>query len=174
MEKMSHKTELALLRNQQLAKLREATGSAERFTADFACAKHDRGFRVTFARFSPSQRFRCESVDKDEPHHATTMARLQGFLRPAEALRVRTEEVDFSAVSCAWCAAASGWTLCAKCKTLICGASSSGHSFTCRDSCGAHFHTAPLEALDAARPGSSSRLAIGHGRTLLPGKGPRK
>jgi hypothetical protein len=74
MEEMSHKSELALLREQQLAKLREATGSPERFTADFACARHDRAFRVTFARFSPAQRFRCESVDQAEPHQAMTMA----------------------------------------------------------------------------------------------------
>ncbi len=171
---MSHKSELALLREQKLAKLREATGSPERFMADFACAKHDRAFRVTFAGFSAAQRFRCENVDKAESHQATTMARLQGLLRPAEALRVRTEEVDFAAVPCAWCAASSGWTLCAQCKTLVCGARSSGHSFTCRDSCGAHFQTAPLDTLDAARAGSSARLAIGRSQTLLPGKGPRK
>jgi len=173
MEKMSHKSELAIIREQQLARLREATGTPERFVADFACARHDRTFRVTFARFSPAQRFRCESVDKIESHQAT-IARLQGLLRPAEALRVRTEEVDFSALSCAWCAASSGWTLCAQCKTLVCGARSSGHSFTCRDSCGAHFQTAPLDALDAARSGSSTRLAIGHSQNLLPGKGLRK
>jgi hypothetical protein len=82
--------------------------------------------------------------------------------------------VDFAAVSCSWCAASSGWTLCAKCKSLVCGARSSGHSFTCRDSCGAHFQTAPLNALDAARAESSTRLAITHNQTLLPGKGPRK
>jgi hypothetical protein len=143
--------------------------------ADFACALHDRGFRVTFARFSSAQRFRCESVDKSESGQATTIARLQGLLRPAEALRVRTEEVDFSSVPCAWCAAASGWTLCPNCKTLVCGARSSGRSFTCRDSCGAQFQTAPLESLDAARQGgSSARLAIGQSQTLLPGKGLRK
>ena len=96
MEEMSHKSELAILRQQQLAKVREATGTPERFVADFACALHDRAFRVTFARFSSAQRFRCESVDKTESHQATTLARLQGFLRPADALRVRTEEVDFS------------------------------------------------------------------------------
>ncbi|WGJ13868.1 hypothetical protein QEV83_14485 [Methylocapsa sp. D3K7] len=171
---MSHKSELALLREQQLAKLREATGAPERFVVDFACALHDRAFRVTFARFSSAQRFRCESVDKTESHQATTMARLQGLLRPADALRVRTEEVDFSTVPCAWCADDSGWTLCDRCKMLVCGARSSGSSFTCRVSCGARFQTARLDALDAARPGSSTRLAIGHGRTLLPGKGPRK
>ena len=172
---MSHKSELAIIREQQLARLREATGTPERFVVDFACARHDRAFRVTFARFSPAQRFRCESVDKTESHQATTIARLQGLLRPAEALRVRTEEVDFSTVSCAWCAASSGWTLCANCKTMVCGARSSGRSFTCRDSCGAQFQTAPLEALDAARQrGSSARLAIGHSQKLLPGKGLRK
>ena len=171
---MSHKTELAIKREQQLAKLREATSTPERFVMDCACARHDRGFRVTFARFSAAQRFRCESVDKTESHQATTMARLQRLLRPAEALRVRSEEVDFSTVSCAWCAASSGWTLCGKCKTMVCGARSIGRAFTCRDSCGAQFRTAPLDALDAARPGSSARLAIGHGRTLLPGKGLRK
>ena len=121
--------------------------------------------------FAPAQRFRCESVDKSESGQATTIERLQGLLRPAEALRVRTEDVDLSAVSCAWCAAASGWTLCAKCKTLICGARSSGRSFTCRDSCGAQFQTAPLEALDAAlHGGSSARPAIGHSQKLLPRK----
>jgi hypothetical protein len=151
MEEMSHKSELVISREQQLARLREATGTPERYVLDFACARHDRAFRVTFARFSPAQRFRCESVDKDEPHQATAIAWLQGLLRPAEALRVRTEEMDFSSVPCAWCAAASGWTLCPNCKTLICGARSSGRSFTCRDSCGAQFQTAPLEALDAAR-----------------------
>src|ERR1019366_6494814 len=114
MEEMSHKSERALLRNQQLAKLREATGTPERFAVDFACARHDRAFRVTFARFSAAQRFRCESGDKSESHQSTTMARLQGLLRPAEALRVRSEDVDFSTMSCAWCMAASGWTLCAK------------------------------------------------------------
>ena len=171
---MNHKTELAIKREQQLAKLREATGTPERFVMDCACARHDRAFRVTFARFSAAQRFRCESVDKTESLQATTMARLQRLLRPAEALRVRSEEVDFSTVSCAWCAAASGWTLCGKCKTMICDARSTGRSFTCRDSCAAQFQTAPLDALDAARPGSSARLAIGHGRTLLPGKGLRK
>jgi hypothetical protein len=171
MEEMSHKSELAIKREQQLARLREATDTPERFAVDFACALHDRAFRVTFARFSPSQRFRCESVDKDEPRQATTMARLQGLLRPADALRVRSEEVDFSTVSCTWCAAASGWTLCARCKTMICGARSTGSYFTCRDSCGAKFQTAPLEALDAARSGSSARLTIGHSQKLLPGKG---
>jgi hypothetical protein len=174
MEEMSHKSELVISREQQLARLRETTGTPERFVLDFACARHDRAFRVTFARFSAAQRFRCESVDKSESGQATTIERLQGLLRPAEALRVRTEDVDLSSVSCAWCAAASGWTLCAKCKTLICGARSSGRSFTCRDSCGAHFQTAPLDALDAARSGSSAQLAIGHSQTLLPGKGPRK
>jgi hypothetical protein len=175
MEKMSHKSELAIIREQQLAGLRKATGTPERFVLDFACARHDRAFRVTLARFSPAQRFRCESVDKSESVQATTMARLQGLLRPAEALRVRTEDVDVSTVSCAWCAAASGWTLCAKCKTLICGARSTGRSFTCRDSCGAQFQTAPLDALDAARQGATAtQLAIGHGQTLLPGKGLRK
>ncbi len=172
---MNHKSELAIIREQQLAGLREATGTPERFVLDFACARHDRAFRVTFARFSPAQRFRCESVDKAETHQPTTMARLQGLLRPAEALRVRTEDVDLSTVSCAWCAAASGWTLCAKCKTLICGARSSGRLFTCRDSCGAQFQTAPLETLDAAwQGGSSAQLAIGQSQKLLPGKGPRK
>ncbi len=168
---MSHKSELAIIREQQLAGLREATGTPERFVLDFACARHDRAFRVTFARFSPAQRFRCESIVKSESGQATTIERLQGLLRPAEALRVRTEDVDLSSVSCASCAAASGWTLCAKCKTLICGARSSGRSW---DSCGAHFQTAPLDALDAARSGSSAQLAIGHSQTLLPGKGLRK
>ena len=93
---MSHKSELAIIREQQLARLREATGTPERFVLDFACARHDRAFRVTFARFSPAQRFRCESVDKSESGQATTIARLQGLLRPAEALRVRTEDVDLS------------------------------------------------------------------------------
>lgn len=167
---MTHKSELALLREQQLARLREATGTPERFTAEFACAKHDRAFRVTFARTSPAQRFRCESIDKNEASQPTAAERLQRLLRPAEALRVRTEEVDLSTLSCAWCAAASGWTLCNRCKTLICGARSSGRSFTCRESCGAQFETVPLDALDAARPGSSARLAIGHSRTLLPGQ----
>lgn len=168
---MSHKSELAIKREQQLAMLREATGIPERFVLDFACARHDRAFRVTFARFSTAQRFRCESVDKSEPHQSRTMARLQGLLRPAEALRVRAEEVDFSTVSCAWCAASSGWTLCGKCKTMVCDARSTGRSFICRDSCGAKFQTAPLQAINAARSGSSARLAIGHVRTLLPGKG---
>jgi hypothetical protein len=171
MEEMSHKSELTIIREQQLARLREATGTPERFVLDFACARHDRAFRATFARFSPAQRFRCESVDKSESGQATTIERLQGLLRPADALRVRTEEVDLSSVSCAWCAAASGWTLCAKCKTLICGARSSGRLFTCRDSCGAKFQTAPLETLDAAwQGGSSARLAIGHSQKLLPRK----
>jgi hypothetical protein len=170
MEEMSHKSERALLRNQQLAKLREATGTPERFAVDFACARHDRAFRVTYARFSAAQRFRCESVDKSESHQSTTMARLPGLLRPAEALRVRSEDVDFSTMSCAWCTAASGWTLCAKCKTMVCGARSTGRSFTYRNSCGAKFQTAPLETLDAARSGSSARLAIGHSQKLLPGK----
>jgi hypothetical protein len=174
MEEMSHKSELAILRQQQLAKVREATGTPERFVADFACALHDRAFRVTFARFSSAQRFRCESVDKTESHQATTLARLQGFLRPADALRVRTEEVDFSTVPCAWCADDTRWTLCDRCKMLVCGARSSGHSFSCRDSCAAQFQTARHDALDAARAGSSTRLAIEHGRTLLPGKGLRK
>jgi hypothetical protein len=57
---------------------------------------------------------------------------------------------------------------------MICGARSSGSSFTCRDSCGAKFQTGPLEALDAARSGSSARLAIGQSQKLLPGKGLRK
>ena len=105
---MSHKSELAISREQQLARLREATGTPERFVLDFACARHDRAFRVTFARFSPAQRFRCESVDKSESGQATTIERLQGLLRPAEALRVRTEDVDLSTVSCAWCAAGVG------------------------------------------------------------------
>jgi hypothetical protein len=173
MEEMNHKSELAIKREQQLARLREATGTPERFVLDFACAKHDRAFRVTFARFSTAQRFRCESIDKSASHQST-IERLQGLLRPAEALRVRTEEVDVSTVSCAWCAADSGWTLCARCKTMVCRARSSGHSFTCRDSCGAKSWTEPLEAIDAVRSGPSARLAIGHGRTLLPGKGPRK
>jgi hypothetical protein len=170
MEAMNHKSELAIIREQQLAKLREATDTPERFVVDFACARHDRAFRVTFARFSPAQRFRCESVDKSESHQATTIERLQGLLHPAEALRVRTEDVDVSTVSCAWCAVASGWTLCAKCKTMVCAARSSGRSFTCRDSCGAQSSTVPLEALDAARSGSSARLAIGQSHKLLPGK----
>jgi hypothetical protein len=175
MEKMSHKSELTIIREQQLARLRESTGTPERFVMDFACARHDRAFRATFARFSAAQRFRCESVDKSESGQATTIERLQGLLRPAEALRVRTEEVDLSSVPCAWCAAASGWTLCPNCKTMICGARSSGRLFTCRDSCGAKFQTAPLETLDAAlQGGSSARLAIGHSQKLLPGKGPRK
>jgi hypothetical protein len=63
MEEMSHRSELSIIREEQLARLRETTGTPERFVADFACARHDRGFRVTFARFSPVQRFRCESVD---------------------------------------------------------------------------------------------------------------
>lgn len=172
---MSHKSELSIIREQQLARLRETTGTPERFVVDFACARHDRAFRVTFARFSPAQRFRCESVDNAESNQATTMERLQGLLRPAEALRVRAEEVDFSSVSCAWCADDSGWTLCSKCKTMVCGARSSGRSFTCRNSCGAQFETKPLDVLDAARQGGpDARLAIGRSQTLLPGKGPRR
>ncbi len=172
---MSHKSQLVISREQQLARLRETTGTPERFVLDFACARHDRAFRATFARFSAAQRFRCESVDKSESGQATTIERLQGLLRPAEALRVRTEDVDLSTVPCAWCAAASGWTLCPNCKTMVCGARSSGRSFTCRDSCGAQFQTAPLETLDATpQGGSSARLAIGQSQKLLPGKGPRK
>ncbi|WP_156964457.1 hypothetical protein [Methylocapsa aurea] len=166
---MSHKSELAIKREKELARLREATGTPERFVLDFACARHDRAFRVTFARYSAAQRFRCESIDKTESHQST-IERLQGLLRPAEALRVRTEDVDVSTVSCAWCAADSGWTLCARCKTLVCGARKTGRSFICRDSCGGKFWTEPLEALDAARSGSSARLAIGQSRKLLPGK----
>ncbi len=63
---MSQKSELTIIREQQLARLREATGTPERFVLDFACARHDRAFRVTFARFAPAQRFPCESVDKSE------------------------------------------------------------------------------------------------------------
>lgn len=171
---MSHKSELAIIREQQLARLRETTGTPERFVADFACARHDRSFRVTFARFSPTQRFRCESVDKAESNQATTIERLQGLLRPAEVLRVRAEEVDFSTVTCAWCASASGWTLCANCKAMVCGARSSGRSFACRDSCGTQSQTAPLEALDAARQGGTSARLAGQSQKLLPGKGLRK
>ncbi|MGH6810809.1 MAG: hypothetical protein ACREDM_00190 [Methylocella sp.] len=167
---MSHKSELSMIREQQLARLRETTGTPERFVADFACARHDRAFRVTFARFSPAQRFQCESIDKAELHQTTTMERLQGLLRPAEALRVRAEEVDFSSVSCAWCGDDSHWIRCGKCKAMVCGARSSGRSFTCRDSCGARSQTVPLEALDAAREGgTSARLAIEQGQKLLPG-----
>jgi hypothetical protein len=61
MEEMNHKSELAIIREQQLARLRESTGTPERFVVDFACARHDRAFRATFARFSPAQRFRRES-----------------------------------------------------------------------------------------------------------------
>lgn len=172
---MSHKSDLSLLRQQQLAKLREATNSPERFVAEFACAEHDRAFRVTFARFSPAQRFRCESVDKTEPRTATALERLQGIFRPAEALRIRTKEVDFSNLSCAWCGAPLDWTLCADCKTLVCGVRSSGQTFTCRDSCGAQFRTKTLETLNAARPGGTSgQLLIGRSQRMLLGKGLRK
>jgi hypothetical protein len=112
---------------------------------------------------------------KPEPRQATAMERLQGLFRPAEALRVQAENVDFSTVSCAWCASASGWTLCPNCKMLVCSARSSGGSFNCRDSCGAQFQTAPLETLDAARQGGTpARLAIGRSKQLLLAKGLRK
>ena len=171
---MSHKSELAIQREQQLARLREATGTPERFVVDFACARHDRAFRVTFARFSAAQRFRCESVDKTESHQ-TTMERLQGLLRPAEALRVRTEEVDFSTVSCAWCAAASGWTLCARCKTLVCGARSSGQFLhlprQLRRAIPDGAARSPRRGASPDRPrGSRSGTA----RRCCRGKGPRK
>jgi hypothetical protein len=44
MEEMSHKSELSIIREQQLARLRETTSTPERFVADFACALHDRAF----------------------------------------------------------------------------------------------------------------------------------
>jgi hypothetical protein len=173
MEEMSLKSDLAIKREQQLARLREATGTPERFTLDFACARHDRAFRATFARFSAAERFRCESVDKTQAHPSTT-ERLQGLLRPADALRVPAGEIEFRSLSCAWCGDASGWTLCGRCKAMVCRARSAGHSFTCRDGCGARFQTEPLEAIDAARQGGTARLAIGQGKKLLPGKGLRK
>lgn len=166
---MSHKTELALMREQQLARLREATGMAEHFVMDCACAKHDRAFRATFARKSPAQRFRCESVDKSEAGQPRLAERLHGLLNPVDAPRVPAGEIEFTTLSCAWCGDDSGWTLCSRCHAMICGARSSNGSFACRKSCGARGGTQPLDSVTAGRPGSPARLVIGHDRTLLPG-----
>jgi hypothetical protein len=170
---MNHKSELAILRNQQLAKLREQTGSPERFTLDFACAAHDRAFRVTFARLSTAERFRCESVDKSDPGKATALKRLHGLFRQAESKQFRADEVNLGSVACAWCAGPRRWTLCSQCKAFVCGARSTGEWFTCRDSCGARFMTGPLETLEAApQSGSTSnQRAIGRtGQSLLTGR----
>jgi hypothetical protein len=175
MEKMSYKSDLARLREEQLAKLRETSGTPERFVVECACAIHDRSFRVTFARHSPAQNFRCESVDKTALPEPTALERLQGFFRCEEALRIRSEQIDFSTLHCAWCGTPPHWTLCAECRTLVCGAHSSGGSFTCRDSCGAQFQTTRLEALTASRqPGTSGWLLLGGGKRLLPRQGLRK
>jgi hypothetical protein len=176
MEKMSHKSDLALMREQQLAKLRESTNSPERFVAEFACAKHDRAFRVTFARTSPAKRFRCESIDKSAPGPGAMLERLKGLFSATEALRIRTDDVDISSVSCAWCAAPPQWTLCGECRTLVCGAGRSGSSFTCRASCGAQSQAGgKLESLDAARQGGApEKPLIGQSSRLLLGKGSRK
>lgn len=159
---MNPKSELAILRDQQLAKLREQTDRPERFTLNFACAEHDRTFRMTFARFSMTQRFRCESVDKSETRKATALEHLQALFRRGESVRVRSDDVDFASITCAWCAAHAQWTLCGRCKAFVCGARSADGRFKCRDSCGAQFETAPLEVLDGAgNSGTGSQLAIG-------------
>lgn len=173
---MSQKNELALIREQQLAKLRGTAAEPERVTLDFACAVHDRDFRVTFARKSREQRFRCESVEKDAPRHATASEQLQGLFKPAETLRVQATEMDFTSVRCVACAGGANWTLCPHCHAMVCGGRSTPSHFTCRDSCGGRFQTVPLDALDAGRStGTATRLAIGRqAQTLLPGKTRRK
>jgi len=173
---MSKKDELAFAREQQLAKLRGTTVEPERITLEFACALHDRGFRMTFARTSPSHRFRCESVEKDAPRHATAREPLQGLFKPADSLRVRVEELDLPSLPCVVCGFESSWTLCHHCNKLVCGARSTTGHFTCRKSCGGQFRTVPVDALDASHStGTTPRPAIGRqGQTLLPGKGSRK
>ncbi|WP_395697955.1 hypothetical protein [Methylocella sp.] len=157
---MTCKTELALLRERQLAALRTATGQPERITLGFACASQDRGFRVAFARQLGAKRFTCEGVEKD-PHIASPLQRLQGLFRP-KALTLTPEELDFSGLVCAWCGDATQWVSCGRCKAFICGARSRGSSFVCRPSCGCQGQTQALGDVDAARQsGSSPRPAIG-------------
>jgi hypothetical protein len=162
METMSNKTELAILRDQHLAKLRAQTGLPERITLDFACAVHDRDFRVTFARFSRTDVFRCESIDKNGARQATAPARVQAIFTRSEPVHLAVDEVDFESFYCAGCAAKTGWTRCDRCMAFVCGAHSAGGRFTCRESCGARFTTVPLKTL-SARGGSNAggQKAIG-------------
>jgi hypothetical protein len=162
METVSHKSELEVLRDQQLARLREDTNRPERFTLDFACARHDRDFRVTFTRLPPASVFRCERVDKGDTKWTSVIGRLQGIFAMSEPMRLRSDEVDFSSVSCAWCGINSGWTRCGRCNVFVCDARSVQGTFSCRASCGARFETEPLKGLDAVRDAATGgQPAIG-------------
>jgi hypothetical protein len=162
METMTdHRNELALIRERQLAKVRQAAGKPERFSLRFACATHDREFQATFARLPPAERFTCETIERSEGK-ASALGRLHALFRPAETLSVPASEVDLSGVACAWCAGSNTWTRCDVCRAFVCQSRSKPGYFVCRPSCGRQCETVPLTHLNAARnPVTGTRTPLG-------------
>jgi hypothetical protein len=161
------RNELAVIRHQQLAQLRQKIGQPERMTVNCACAAHDRDYQATFARMPPATHFKCETMDKAESPSTI------GVGISASVLRVPADEIDWM-FSCPWCRtppdawAPDTWTLCPRCKSLICGARSDGNWFTCRPSCGASGRrTVPVRELPGAKAGGPGRKAIGHAAMKL-------
>ena len=158
---MSHKAIFAAKREQQLARLREATGMAERFTHIFACARQDREFQATFARLPPAPLYTFETVERIEGK-PSIMDRLRGRSRQAQTRKVSAAEVDCDAMPCAYCGLSGIWTLCGRCHAFVCGTSPVGARFVCRPSCGASFNTVPLVEVEGQGGTSGGRPALGH------------
>jgi hypothetical protein len=157
METMStHKNELAIVREQQLAALRTKAGKPERLTLRFACAAQDIEFQVTFARLPPAARFTCETIDPSKGR-TSPLARLQGLFRPAETFTVPAAEMDLRSVACA-CARPVHWILCNHCGAFVCNSRSDGATFICRRTCGGRGETVPLRHVNGAKNGGTEGL----------------
>ncbi|WP_157182362.1 hypothetical protein [Methylobacterium sp. WSM2598] len=159
---MSHKNELALLRDHQLAKLRERTGKPVRLILPLACGVHDREFLGTFSRYSPDQKFKCESIEPVKK--APIIDRLKALLKGKRAETAPADDVLLDDVACPRCGTLDVWTLCYRCNSFVCnGRRAASGYYECRDSCGGRGTTKPLVTIDGASGGgSSSPIAIGH------------
>lgn len=140
--------------DKKLGALRAATGRPERFVTRCACAIHDKGFVVVYARTDPARPFIIIGIYKDGEGDAGGAA---GALRSRA---VAHADVDSTGWRCPYCGMEGLHIQCTGCHTIVCSGKTRRYPgtsdiFECRASCGCRGTleaTASLKGFDAVRP----------------------
>lgn len=138
------KREVQSLQNdydRKMARLRQSTGTPEKFVLSCACALHDKPFIAAMERFDSRQPYKVAAIVSVKQSESGAFA---GALRVKN---IPVEMADTSNWKCLWCGNRD-FIVCHDCDAIVCGAKKWREDglewFECRDSCGARGSLQPL------------------------------
>lgn len=101
-----------------IARLRLATGKAERRVVLGSCSVKGGGFRHVYERMDPAAKFKTATVEK-----VTTDAQQTAgpAAPPARAEAFRADEFEPGGFACPWCGSKAGQIYCGRCAVNYCG-----------------------------------------------------